>query len=648
MKLNLHNKIMGLAGLLMAALVGLGVLAWWGVGQLTRQADQAAQRLQESGRVLDTALGSLKQYQHFADLMITRDLKTVQSFAKGWTKFQGKLNALESLADTGQEKEWAKAANAAGRKFGEVFNQKVVPEINYLLEERVSRAAAEADGLIQVIQESCGKLADSFRGRLKISIMAGEYDKVVEQAAQVDDVGRLTNVALAQYRAMARLVLSQDMKQVEVYDNIQAQWDSSMETVRKSIQGDQEAELLRKAGQAYETFDTVFRESVIPGVNRSREKRLAGFNHEADQVLASLDGNLGKMITALGSEAGEATAEYRSTAAFTANLVAVAVVAAALIGLVFSFLLARSIARPIRVVVDGLGQSSRQVSSAAGEVSSSGQSLAQSASEQAASLEETASSLEELTATTSSNAERAVEADRLMRQASQSVERANASMKELTQAMAGISASSEQSGKIIQTIDEIAFQTNLLALNAAVEAARAGEAGAGFAVVADEVRNLAMRAAEAARNTGELIQDNLKEIKKGAELVETADNNFDQVQANAGQVAELVAQIATAGAEQAQGLGLINKAASEMDSLTQQVAASAEQAAATGEQLSAQALGLKEMVARLDKVVSGGGGGRKPGEKKAKLEKKPERKLLPENAPRENVPELDDPDFKDF
>ncbi len=111
---------------------------------------------------------------------------------------------------------------------------------------------------------------------------------------------------------------------------------------------------------------------------------------------------------------------------------------------------------------------------------------------------------------TKKNAENASMADVLMNEANQVVSEANESMGQLTQSMEEISKASEQTSKIIKTIDEIAFQTNLLALNAAVEAARAGEAGAGFAVVADEVRNLAMRAAEAAKNTAELIEGTVK------------------------------------------------------------------------------------------------------------------------------------------
>jgi methyl-accepting chemotaxis protein len=207
------------------------------------------------------------------------------------------------------------------------------------------------------------------------------------------------------------------------------------------------------------------------------------------------------------------------------------------------------------------------------------QSLSDAASAQAASLEETSSSLEEMTSQTKQNAGNAAQANNLMSTAQQVIEKANVSMNELTGSMKEIAAGSEQTQKIVKTIDEIAFQTNLLALNAAVEAARAGEAGAGFAVVADEVRNLAMRAADAAKNTSSLIEDIAKKIRNGEKLVGVTNEAFKEMMEGSGKVVQLIAEIAGSSQEQSLGIDQISRAVAEMNNLTQQNAAGAEELA---------------------------------------------------------------------
>jgi methyl-accepting chemotaxis protein len=207
------------------------------------------------------------------------------------------------------------------------------------------------------------------------------------------------------------------------------------------------------------------------------------------------------------------------------------------------------------------------------------QNLSEAASEQAAALEETSSSLEQMSSMTHQNGENTARANELMTKAQEVTKKANLSMDDLTASMKEMAQASEQTQKIVKTIDEIAFQTNLLALNAAVEAARAGEAGTGFAVVASEVRNLALRAAEAAKSTSNLMVDIVGRIKSGANMVAAMNSAFQQLNTGSAQAVEVMGQIAAASREQTQGIDQINKAVAEMNKVTQQNAASAQELA---------------------------------------------------------------------
>ena len=206
---------------------------------------------------------------------------------------------------------------------------------------------------------------------------------------------------------------------------------------------------------------------------------------------------------------------------------------------------------------------------------------------------------------TRQNTDNAAQANDLSQETGRIVSRADQAMSELTSSMQDITKAGEETGKIIKTIDEIAFQTNLLALNAAVEAARAGEAGAGFAVVADEVRNLAMRAAEAAKNTADLIEDTINKTKQGSELVTRTNEAFSEVASASSKNQELIGEIASASQEQAEGIDQVSKAITEMDAVTQRNAANAEEGASASEQLAQQAVGMQSYVDQLIAVVGG-------------------------------------------
>jgi len=396
---------------------------------------------------------------------------------------------------------------------------------------------------------------------------------------------------------------------------------------------------------------------------------------------------LGKELKEIESATKEKIASTRSETERNINqtllLITFITIILVLIVMVISYLfMKRSVIKPLRRIIFNMNEGAEQVASASTQLASASQSLAGGASEQAASIEETSSSLEEMSSMTKQNADNATQANNFMKNANQVIGKANESMDGLINSMKEISKSSEDTQKIIKTIDEIAFQTNLLALNAAVEAARAGEAGAGFAVVADEVRSLAIRAADAAKNTADLIEDTVHKINQGSNIASSTNEAFGEVAENASKVGELIGEIAAASNEQSQGIEQVNVAVGQMDKVTQQNAADAEESASAGEEMNAQAEQMKAIVNELVALVGGENRtvrqnkgavmiesshvsqGRMYREKRGHLENAAEGKVKAAKAPKENSKDLkphkekrkspedvipmNDDDFKDF
>ncbi len=246
--------------------------------------------------------------------------------------------------------------------------------------------------------------------------------------------------------------------------------------------------------------------------------------------------------------------------------------------------------------LQGVRAAAEQVAAAAQQISGASTSLARGASDQASSLEEISASLQEMAAMTQQNNDNAGRARTIAQEAFDTAEDGQKNVDRLTEAMNGIKSSADETARIVKTIDELAFQTNLLALNAAVEAARAGDAGKGFAVVADEVRNLALRSAESARNTAELIDGAVRRAELGVQVGHEVGRSLSAIHGQARRVADVMAEISAASDQQAAGVTQVNGAMTHMSGITQATAANSEETASISQELSAQSDELRELV----------------------------------------------------
>ena len=237
------------------------------------------------------------------------------------------------------------------------------------------------------------------------------------------------------------------------------------------------------------------------------------------------------------------------------------------------------------------------------DISETSRELPQSASEQAISIEETSSSLEEITAMVKQNAENAERATGIVQQAHNSAILGIDAIKQMGKSMNDVKKLTDETAKIIKTIDEIAFQTNLLALNASIEAARAGEAGQGFAIVAEEVRNLAGKSTEASKYTADLISNVQESVKIGVEVTNKVNNMLQEISKNVTASVAIISEVMLASGEQSRGIQQVNQAVSLMDNVTQKNSQNAEQSATSVQEVSVQTKELTGMVEELSTFV---------------------------------------------
>ncbi|MCI8727391.1 MAG: HAMP domain-containing protein [Hungatella sp.] len=258
----------------------------------------------------------------------------------------------------------------------------------------------------------------------------------------------------------------------------------------------------------------------------------------------------------------------------------------------------RGIAEKLNDTMLQINQSSAQVASGSEQVSSGAQALSQGATQQASSVEELAATINEISDKVKQNADNAQQANAKAGGISMEMNVSNEKMQQMIQAMEDISSCSSEIGKIIKTIEDIAFQTNILALNAAVEAARAGAAGKGFAVVADEVRNLASKSAEASKNTSVLIENSLNAVENGTRIADETAQSLLQAVNGVNEMAGIIGQISEASSMQADSIAQITMGIDQISSVVQTNSATAQESAAASEELSSQSQIMKGLVER--------------------------------------------------
>jgi methyl-accepting chemotaxis protein len=496
------------------------------------------------------------------------------------------------------------AAEGKVNEYDQLINETVAKT------ESITNTHKVLDESARKYMENCYTFLTTQGQQLDAEIKAGaEAAKLSEQAAKLGlindiiDLGNQTRIANFKGQALNEPKMIQDA--LKSFSDI----DKKIEEVRAKTVSETSLRQLADTKAAANAYRQAMNELIanLFALQELNGKRLKVGNEVLSIVSTSSQAGMGQMR--------EMATNAIATITSASLILLIGLGISIALGIGLAVLTTLSITRPINRVSEGLADGAEQVAAASGQVASASQQLAEGSSQQAAAIEETSSSLEEMSSMTKQNADHANQANHLMKEVHQTVAQANQSMVHLTGSMLDISKASEETQKIIKTIDEIAFQTNLLALNAAVEAARAGEAGAGFAVVADEVRNLAMRAAEAAKNTASLIEGTVKTVKAGCELVEATSKEFSGVTASVSKSGELVGEINEASREQAQGIDQINRAATEMDQVTQRNAANAEESAAAAEEMNAQAEQMKAFVAELMTLVHGNSNGAASGRK---------------------------------